>query len=123
MRWANVEKAMVTYLRRLGVAVYTETPGPMPSRYIRVERVGGSAEWISRDIDIEIRVVAETRSALWDLVADIETAMYDLSGQEATPGIYIDDVTVAFGFAWDPPANQNICAAIGTFTLTVRPAA
>ena len=49
--------------------------------------------------------------------------MYDLSGQEATPGIYIDDVTVAFGFAWDPPANQNICAAIGTFTLTVRPAA
>jgi hypothetical protein len=114
---------MVTYLRRLGVAVYTETTGTMPSRYIRVERVGGSAEWISRDIDIEIRVVAETRSALWDLVADIETAMYDLSGQEATPGIYIDDVTVAFGFAWDPPANQNICAAIGTFTLTVRPTA
>ena len=123
MRWANVEKAMVTYLRRLGVAVYTETTGTMPSRYIRVERVGGSAEWISRDIDIEIRVVAETRSALWDLVADIETAMYDLSGQEATPGIYIDDVTVAFGFAWDPPANQKICAAIGIFTLTVRPAA
>ena len=123
MRWANVEKAMVAYLQKLNVSVYTETTGTMPSRYIRVERVGGSAEWISRDIDIEIRAVAETRSALWDLVADIETAMYDLSGQEATPGIYIDDVTVAFGFAWDPPANQNICAAIGTFTLTVRPAA
>ena len=123
MRWANVEKAMVAYLQKLNVSVYTETTGTMPSRYIRVERVGGSAEWISRDIDIEIRAVAETRSALWDLVADIETAMYDLSGQEATPGIYIDDVTVAFGFAWDPPANQNICAAIGTFTLTVRPTA
>ena len=123
MRWANVEKAMVTYLRKLNVSVYTETTGVMPARYIRVERVGGSAEWISRDIDIEIRAVAETRSALWDLVADIETAMYDLATQEAASGVYVDDVTVAFGFAWDPPANQNICAAIGTFTLTVRPAA
>ena len=121
MRWANVEKAMVSYLRKLDVSVYTETSGVMPARYIRVERVGGSAEWISRDIDIEIRVVAETRSALWDLVSDIETAMHDLPGQEAAPGVYIDDVAVSFGFAWDPPANQNICAAIGTFTLTVRP--
>ena len=121
MRWANVEKAMVSYLRKLNVSVYTETSGVMPARYIRVERVGGSAEWISRDIDIEIRVVAETRSALWDLVSDIETAMHHLPGQEAAPGAYIDDVAVSFGFAWDPPANQNICAAIGTFTLTVRP--
>ena len=123
MRWANVEKAMVSYLRKLNVSVYTETTGAMPARYIRVERVGGSAEWISRDIDIEIRAVAETRSALWDLVADIETAMYDLATQEAASGVYVDEVTTTFGFAWDPPTNQKICAAIGTFTLTVRPAA
>lgn len=123
MRWANVEKAMVAYLQKLNVSVYTETTGVMPARYIRVERVGGSAEWISRDIDIEIRVVAETRSALWDLVADVETAMYDLATQGAAPGAYVDDVAVSFGFAWDPPTNQKICAAIGTFTLTVRPTA
>ena len=123
MRWANVEKAMVTYLQKLDVSVYTETTGTMPSRYIRVERAGGSAVWISRDVDIEIRAVAETRSALWDLVADIETAMEALAANESAPGVYIDDVEVTFGFAWDPPDNQSIRAAIGTFTLTVRPAA
>ena len=123
MRWANVEKAMVTYLRSLGVAVYTETKDSMPGRYLRVERVGGGAEWISRDVDIEIRVVAETRSAVWDLVADVEAAMEALAANGAAPGVYIDDVRVTFGFSWDPPDNQTTRAAIGTFTLTVRPTA
>ncbi len=121
LRWPNVEKAMVAYLRSLNVSVYTETRGVMPGRYLRIERVGGGAHWISRDVSIEIRAVAETRRALCDLVSGVESLMDALAANEAAPGIYIDDVATPFGIAWAPPDNQQICAAIGTFTLTVRP--
>lgn len=121
-RWGNVEKAVVSYLtQRLHVPVYTQTAGTMPDRYIRIERVGGGGETIARTVNIEIRAVETARSDLWELVDDIDSLMEDLAANDATPGFYIDDVTVAFGFAWDPPDDASNSAAIGTYTLTVRP--
>ena len=121
-RWGNVEKAVVAYLAEgTGLPVYTETAGTMPARYLRIERIGGGAEWIDRDVDIEIRAVTAARGDLWDLVDEVDGLMTDLAANDATPGFYIDEVSVAFGFAWDPPDDASNCAAIGTYTLTVRP--
>lgn len=121
MRWANVEKAMVAYLTETVTTTYTQTATPMPDRYLLIARAGGGGESIDKTVDIEIRAVAAARGDLWDLVGDVEEAMRDLIANDAAPGVYVDDVTVAFGFAWDPPADQSNAAAIGTYILTVRP--
>lgn len=125
LRWGNVERAVVAYLKPLvGVEVLTETassPGATTGgEYLTVNRVGGTTEWISKDVDIEVTVNAPARGRMWDLAADVESAMWALAAH-AAGDLYVDDVAEAFGFADDPPPAQGIRRAIATYTLTVRP--
>lgn len=121
LKWANVEKAVKAYLGGLiNVAVWTETGSDPGGEYITVERVGGNTEWISKHIDVEVTVTAATRARMWELAGDVESAMWSLAAHGGG-GVYFDDVTEAFGFAFDPPDNQDVRRAIATYTLTVRP--
>lgn len=121
LRWPNVEKALLAYLNEaLDVVVYTNTGGSLPGRYVTVERSGGGGQWIDKTIDIALAVHAQSRGAMWDLVADVESVMWSLAAHAAA-GVYVDDVEMPFGFAFDPPADQNVRRASATFTLTVRP--
>lgn len=121
LRWPNVERALVAYFKaELSDPTYTNPGGTMPGRYITVERSGGSSQWIDKAVDVSVAVHAATRGEMWDLAADVESAMWSL-GAHAAGGIYIDSVEERFGFAFDPPADQNVRRASATFTLTVRP--
>lgn len=123
MRWPNAERAVRVHLAELlaPVRVYTERPSKPPVSYVTVERVGGASAWIDREVDIEVTVVAADRGDMWDLAASVETAMAALAAAGTPDGVYVDDVTTAFGFANDPPADPAKRRATATFTLTVRP--
>jgi len=121
-RWVNLERAVGRYLGDVtGHLVYTESASTMPAAYVTVERVGGGGQGADRDVDIEVTVTAPTRPAMWDLAADVESAMDALASADATTGVYVDDVATAFGFASDPPPDPTRRRARATFTLTVRP--
>lgn len=121
LRWANVEKAVRAHLAGLlTVPVQTETTAKTTGDYVLIQRTGGGGAWIDKDVDIETTVYSTERGTMWDLAATVESAMWGLAAHNAD-GVYIDDVQVAFGFAVDPPTNQNARAATATFTLTVRP--
>jgi hypothetical protein len=98
--------------------VYTETGPTTPTEYLTVERVGGTGTRIDRDVDVEISVIAGTRTAMWDLVAQVEARIRALA---ATGDPYVDDVAETFAFAFDPYPNQSARRATATYTLTVRP--
>lgn len=125
LRWPNAERAVVAWLKpRLVATVFSETSKTMPPLYAVVERTGGGdGILIDKKIDVAIAVVAPTRGAMWDLAADVESAMWALSANATADGVYVDEVECPFGFAWDPPASQEIRRATATFTLTVRPSA
>lgn len=124
LRWPNVERAVIGYLRlAANVLVYSETPpSSLPSRYLVVTRVGGRGGVLTdRTVDVEVLACTHgSRSDLWDLVADVESAMYALAAH-AADGVYVDDVAETFGFADDPIDDQDVRRAVATFTLTVRP--
>lgn len=121
LRWPNVERALVGHLKQaLGVEAYTQPGTELPDRYITLERSGGGGAWIDKTVDISVAVHALNRGDMWDLAADVESAMWSLAAHAAA-GVYIDDVDATFGFAYDPAANQDVARASATFTLTVRP--
>lgn len=121
LRWPNVERAVKNYLdAALTVPVYTRTGSTPPDEYVTLERSGGGGQWIDKTVDLEVAVIAGDRDRLWDLVADVEGLMWALGASEAD-GVYVDDVEVAFGFAFDPPLDQDVRRASATFALTVRP--
>lgn len=122
--WPNVEKAAANYLAaRTGLPVYAETdPVEMPGEYLMVERVGGSGSGIDKNVDLEVTVVAASRSRMWALTAIVETAMYALAAA-GTP--YVDDVAEVFAFAAQPTPSGAVAArkSSAVYTLTVRPQA
>lgn len=117
--WPDVERTVVAWLGTLGRPVYTETGPTTPTEYLTVERVGGTGTRIDRDVDVEISVIAGTRSDLWALVAQVEARVRALaaSGDDT----YVDDVAETFAFAIDPYPNTTVRRATATYTLTVRP--
>lgn len=117
--WPDIERAVVAWLGTLGRPVYTETGPTTPAEYLTVERVGGTGTRIDRDVDVEISVIAATRPALWDLVADVEARIRALAA--TGDGMYVDDVVEAFAFSIDPYPNTSVRRATATYTLTVRP--
>lgn len=120
LAWGNIERAVVDYLTAAGIPTYTEPSGKLPSAYATVERVGGTGQWIDKTVDIEIAAIADLRGDMWSLASDIESLMYELNASVAG-GIYVDEVADIFGFASDPPPDQNRRRATATFSLTVRP--
>lgn len=121
LRWPNVERAAREYLAgMLTVPVLTRTGKTPPSRYVLIERTGGTGSTVDKSFDIEVTAVAGTRNDLWDLVADVESAMFALSASVAGD-VYVDDVRDVFGFAHEATANPDERRAIATFALTVRP--
>lgn len=128
LRWANVERLVVQWLRsRTTATVYTETGSDLDAvaragGAILVQRSGGSTAVISKDIDVELWVYAGTRAEMWALVARVESVMFDLAA-DATDEGYVDDVVEAFGFSQEPYSNQAVRRATATYQLTVRPKA
>lgn len=121
LRWSNVEKAVREYLiAGLSVPVFTRTGASPPPSYVLIERTGGAFTAIDKAFDIEVVVVAPSREAMWDLVADVESLMHGLPTQ-AAGGVYVDEVSEAFGFAFDQSGNPNERRAEALYTLTVRP--
>lgn len=133
LRWANVERLTVTWLRsRLPstVTVLTQTDDNLAALaaaggVVRVERAGGvPGSELDRDRDVELGVYAASRAALWALVQDVEQAMGALAGEAPDDGAgpaYVDDVSETFGFAKEPYPNPAVAYAVATFTLTIRP--
>lgn len=122
--WPLVERETVRWLdQHLLAAVYTETPPTdLPAEYVTVEQAGGSEGAVDREYDIEIGVLATSRTRMWEVARLVESVMGRLAAS-GTPGMYVDDVTCRFVFRSDPPPNQDRRRAIATFTLTVRPRA
>lgn len=120
MTWPNVERGIVSYLKGLA-PTYTQTVGVMPDLYITVERVGGAGSPVDQDVSIEVTVSSrESRGDMWDLAATVEDAMRSLAANDGG-GIYIDDVSLRFGFGIDMPTTQGVWQATATFSLTLRP--
>lgn len=125
LRWPNVERAVIGHLEVAlpAATVYSELPANgLPAEYVQVTRTGGGGDLlVDQEVDVETVVTASTRGAMWDLAADVETAMRGLAAGATPGGVYVDDVRLAFAFADDPPADQSRRRATATFTLTVRP--
>jgi len=122
--WPDIERAVVAWFAPLGRPVYTETGPTVPTEYLTVERVGGVGTSIDRDVDVEISVIAVTRTAMWDLVADVEARVRALAANGdplGVPPFYVDDIAERFAFAFDPYPNTAARRATATYTLTVRP--
>lgn len=126
LEWANVERLVLQHLRaRTGAEVYTETGTDLAAvaaarGAILVERSGGRGRGIEKDVDVMVAVHAGTRSAMWQLARDVESAMADLEADATAEG-YVDGVEEAFGFAAEPYSNPAVRRASATYTLTVRP--
>lgn len=121
LRWPDVESVVGDYLASgLSVPVVTRTGTDPTSAYVLIARSGGSGEWISKSIDIEVSVVTRDRALLWEIAGDVESLLWAL-GANAAGGIYIDEVQMPFGFAFVPSDDPDERRAIATFALTVRP--
>jgi hypothetical protein len=124
-RWLTATIGLSTYGHEHNLDVYRggevgdDEQGRVP--FLTVERTGGVGRAIDKDVDIEIGVWTPDRATLWPLVQRVETALEALAA--SGDGEYVDDVTEAFGFAYDPYPNQSVRRAIATYTLTVRPLA
>lgn len=126
LEWANVERIVLQHLKASTTAeVYTETSTDLDqvaqaTGAILVERAGGRGRGIEKDVDVMVAVHAATRADLWDLAAEVETAMAGLEA-EATADGYVDTVEEAFSFDVEPYSNSRVRRASATYTLTVRP--
>lgn len=123
-RWPNVEKLVVGWVAtRTGRPVFTETDdsitGSLPA--YQVTRVGGAGgPDFTKTVQVEIDAIAATRSALWDAVADLETAMFSLAAN-GTEDWYVDSVTETFSAAIQPHENPGARRATATYGLALRP--
>lgn len=123
-RWPNVEKQLIAWLKAAtGRPVFTETNTDLETHLpaYQIERVGGSDEFeIGKTIQMEVSSLAATRPAMWDAVADVETAMQQLAAN-GTAAWYVDNVTETFSAAVAPHPNSRIRRATATYALTIRP--
>ena len=124
-RWANAEKQLITWLSTsTGRYVYSKTPDDLqavvPAH--KAARIGGASRGdLEKDIDLEVDTFVATRNELWDVVAEVETAM-DALKANGTAEWYVDDVQEVFGHAIDETyENPNIVKATATYRVTLRP--
>lgn len=126
LRWPNVERQVVAWLiAQTGRPVFTETPETLAAHLpaYQIERIGGSDEFeIGKAIQVEVNSLAATRPAMWDAVADVETAMA-LLASNGTEDWYVDDVSETFSAAVAPHPNDGVRRATATYSLTIRPTA
>lgn len=124
VRWPNVERQLIAWLTaQTGRPVFTETPDTLTASLpaYQIERVGGSDDFeIGKAIQVEVNSLAATRPAMWDAVADAETAMALLAAN-GTEHWFVDDVTETFSAAVAPHPNDGVRRATATYSLTIRP--
>lgn len=128
LSWPRLERLAVAWLKtRTSALVVTRRPEELAAAVaerggvVQVQRAGGAdGPSLDKQLAAEVLVFASERGELWDLVDVIESAMFDLAGDGNAEG-YVDDVVESFAFADDPHPDPSLCAATGTFTITVRP--
>lgn len=125
-RWPNVERHIIDWLGGLlGCTVSAPGQHAIGSRLpaVIVERGGGGGfgDGVQKALDIEVTVVATSRTKLWDLVASVEDAFEQINPGHAGP-IFIDEASPVFGFSVDPDrGTSGHVVASATWALVVRP--
>ena len=126
--WPLVERALVDHLPT--VTNYSWTAPGSHSIGTRVpigivEQVGGSTgQEFDLTPDVEVTVVAATRTGCWAMARQVDAAMLRGLNPGGAAGIYIDEVKTAFGWVIDPDrAGDGYVVATATYSLTVRPQA
>ncbi|WNM27552.1 hypothetical protein RN607_00700 [Demequina capsici] len=127
LTWPNAEKAVVAWLKnRTTKYVATETDDTLGDHLpaYRVARAGGTTRpdgtGLTKVIQIEIETIAGDRASLWAAVAEIESAMYALSGN-GLEGWFIDEVEETFAAAVVSSDSDGDRRASATYGLAVRP--
>lgn len=125
VEWPNVEKFARAWVEtRAGHNTWTETPANLATNLpaYRLERIGGSqgADGITKTFQVEVTTYAADRDGLWQAVAGVETAMYDLASN-GTEDWYADEVTETFAAAIEPNENGDVRKATAVYGIAVRP--
>ena len=124
--WPIVERALLDHLPEV-TSFDWQGPGNTIGTAIPVgvlEQVGGSSDGLDLSPDIEVTVVAATRTGCWLAAQQVDRAILRGLNPGGAAGVYIDEATLAFGWAIDPDRETpSYAVATATYTLTVRPQA
>jgi len=107
--YLNANTTVVWAVQRDGADVGPNTGG------VRC-RVGNTGS-LDRSVDVELTVVAATRSGMWRLTGRVDRAMRRLDFLARS---YVDEVDVPFGWAPEDPGPTGLSSGTATYSLTVR---
>lgn len=107
--WLNAGTGIAWAVQRDGADAGPNTGG------VRVS-VGQTGDLV-RSVDVELTVVAATRSGMWRLTGKVDRAM---RGLDFLSRSYIDEVAVLFGWSPEDPGPTGLSSGTATYSLTVR---
>lgn len=104
-----------------GVRFCTELPATLPTKTVRIVRVGGAddtgfAKYDEATVDFDC--IATTRTAARDLAGQIREAALDLVGTKPTADAFVLRVRSVSGPSWTPFDNTNFRRF--TYTASIR---
>lgn len=129
MRWPNVTKLSVTYLKAAtGIRAVTRLPANLESHLpvYRVTRGPGSDDKITDSPLVDVETFAASEDAMWDAAEDARQAMHALAGT-VVDGALVDTVSTAtaptyvdFGNTSTSDGNPAIFRAVASYRLALR---
>lgn len=88
---------------------------PAKAGGVRVSMSGESD--VDRSYDVELTVVAATRSGMWQLTGKTDRVMRKLDFLSRS---YVDEVVTVFGWTPEDPGPTGLASGTATYRLTVR---
>lgn len=125
MRWPNVVKMAVVYLKPAlgGVRVVTRLPSSLEPvlPLVRVRRGPGSDDGITDSplLDVEGFTAVADEDAMWDLAEDIRQAVHDMAGMDVG-GFLVDSVETSVGPTDLDYGNPAVARTVASYRLHLR---
>jgi len=117
--WPLLEDQIVDYLNgatAISWAVQRDGSAAAPNTGgVRVSV--GATGTVDRGVDVELTVVAATRTGMWQLTGQTDRAMENADFLSRS---YIDEITLPLGWTPEDPGPTGLSSGTATYNLVVR---
>lgn len=122
MRWANLEKALVSGIRTdLFIRAGTKVPDDVEAlaKFVRIARGPGTDDLITDAPSVDVECFSNDYTTAADLAEDVRQWFHSLSGR-LVGGVLIDRVRTSLSPAWVDYRNPGTNRFVASYRLEYR---